>query len=115
MFNNCQIREALETLNRIELRLGRIEQKLEKTMTTQAQFDAALAALITAEGSRDAAITQALTDLIAKVAAGNTTNLDAELAQVLTLQTNAAAITATATADDPGPTVIPTATPAAAA
>lgn len=81
-------------------------------MTTQQQFDDALTALIAAEAARDAAVTAALNDLIAKVAAGNTTNLDAELAQVLTLQTNAAAITQTATADDPGPTTVPTTPPA---
>jgi hypothetical protein len=88
------------------LRLIFINQ--EKMMTTQEQFDAALTSLIAAEAARDAAVTSALNDLIAKVAAGNTTNLDAELAQILTLQTNAAAITATATADDPGPTTVPT-------
>jgi hypothetical protein len=95
------------------LRLLRlILQNQETEMTTQEQFDAALTALIAAEAARDAAVTAALTDLIAKVAAGNTTNLDAELAQVLTLQTNAASITATATADDPGPTTVPTTPPA---
>ena len=81
-------------------------------MTTQAQFDASLDALIAAEAARDAAVAQALTDLTAKVAAGTVTtpaDFTAELAKVATLQTNAAAITATATADDPGPTVVPAA------
>lgn len=93
-----------ETLRLLRL----ILQNQEKEMTTQQQFDDALTSLIAAEAARDAAVTAALNDLIAKVAAGNTTNLDAELAQVLTLQTSAAAITATATADDPGPTTVPT-------
>ena len=80
-------------------------------MTTQAEFDASLDALIAAEAARDAAVTQALTDLEAKIAAGTVTtptDFSAELAKIATLQTNAAAITATATADDPGPTVVPT-------
>jgi hypothetical protein len=88
--------------------LIRIERNTEIIMTTQAQFDTAFDALIAAEAARDAAVTQALNDLIAKVAAGNTTDLSAELAQVATLQANAAAITSEATADDPGPTVVPT-------
>jgi hypothetical protein len=84
--------------------------KLEgKIMTTQAEFDASLDALIAAEAARDAAVTQALNDLMAKVAAGNVnpTDFAAELAKVATLQTNAANITAQASADDPGPTVVP--------
>lgn len=80
-------------------------------MTSQAQFDTALANLLAAEAARDAAVTQALNDLIAKVDAGETIDLSAELAQITTLQTNAAAITQTASADDPGPTAVPT-TPA---
>jgi uncharacterized membrane protein len=91
-------------------RLNRIEDNTEKIMTTQAEFDAALDTLIAAEAARDAAITAALNDLIAKVSAGTVTPADfsAELAQVATLQANAAAITQTATTDDPGPLVVPT-------
>jgi endonuclease III len=95
-------------LEEIIERLTRIERNQEKMMTTQAEFDAALAALLSAEAARDAAVTQALNDLTAKVAAGETIDLSAELAQITTLQANAAALTQTATADDPGPTVVPT-------
>lgn len=76
--------------------------------TTQEQFDAALANLLQAEAARDAAVTQALNDLQAKISAGAPVDLSAELAQITTLQTNAAALTQTATADDPGPTTVPT-------
>lgn len=78
---------------------------------TQAQLDAGLSALLTAEAARDAAVTSALNDLIAKVAAGSVTtpaDFTAELAQITTLQQNAAALTQTATTEDPGPTVVPT-------
>ena|ERR1035437_1033479 len=96
-------------LEEILERLTHVEHNQEKLMTTQAQFDTAFTTFIAAEATRDAAVTSALNDLIAKVAAGNTADLSAELAQLATLQANAAAITATATADDPGPTVVPTA------
>ena len=93
-----------ETLKLLRL----ILENQEKQMTTQEQFDAALQALIAAEATRDAAVTQALTDLLAKVTAGTTVDMTTELNQVLALQQAAAAITQTATADDPGPTTVET-------
>jgi phage shock protein A len=105
-----QFEELLEHINHslrhLQSTVERIEKNTERTMTTQSQFDAALSALITAEAVRDAAVTAALNDLIAKVNSGNTDDLSAELAEIATLQSNAAAITATASGDDPGTTVI---------
>jgi hypothetical protein len=100
-----------ELLHEIVGRIKGLQSNQESLMTTQAELDASLDALIAAEAARDAAVTQALTDLEAKIAAGTVTtptDFSAELAKIATLQTNAAAITATATADDPGPTVVPT-------
>jgi hypothetical protein len=80
-------------------------------MATQADLDTAISNLTAAEAARDAAVSQAFTDLLAKIAAGQVTtpaDFTAEVTALQTLQTNAAAITATATADDPGPTVVPT-------
>lgn len=79
---------------------------MSTSIVTRDQFDAALSSLLEAEAARDAAVTKALNDLIAKVGSGTVTPEDfsAELAQVATLQTNAAALTQTATAEDPGPT-----------
>ena len=113
MSHHCQQTDH-ELLHEILGRIKGLEYNQEKLMTTQAEFDASLDALIAAEATRDAAVTQALTDLPAKIAAGSVTPADfaTEMAKVQTLQTNAAAITATATADDPGPTgptVVPTA------
>jgi hypothetical protein len=107
MSHHCE-RTDHEMLHEILRRLEGVERMENTIMTTQAEFDSSLDALIAAEAARDAAVTQALTDLSAKVAAGTVTpaNFATELAKVQTLQTNAAAITATATADDPGPTVI---------
>jgi hypothetical protein len=105
-------RRILEELGRVHWTVHQLREELQKmstTAVTRDQFDAALSALLAAEAARDAAVTQALTDLIAKVSAGSVTPADfaAELAQVQTLQANAAALTQTATADDPGPTVVP--------
>jgi hypothetical protein len=106
----------------VHARLGRIEvvqnQILEvvKMSVTQAQFDTGLAALQAAEAARDAAVTAALNDLVAKVAAGTVAtpaDFTAELAIITTLQANAAALTQLATTDDPGPTAVPS-TPIAA-
>jgi hypothetical protein len=94
------IAERQESINR---RLDSIERTLN-TMTTKEEFDAALQKLLQAEAARDAAVLQSLTDLQAKIAAGQQVDLSAELASIITLQNNAAAITQAATADDPGPT-----------
>lgn len=105
----------LHTITR-ELRELREEVRImSSSIVTRAQFDAALTALLAAEAARDAAVTQALNDLLAKIAAGTVTtpeDFTAELTQVTTLQSNAAALTQTATADDPGPTTV-SPTPAA--
>jgi hypothetical protein len=98
-----QLREELHTMS--------------TSIVTRAQFDAAFAALQQAEAARDAAVTTALNDLVAKIAAGTVTtpeDFTAELAIVTALQANAAALTQSATADDPGPVVVPS-TPAAPA
>lgn len=84
---------------------------MSTTAVTKDQFDAALAALLQAEAARDAAVIQALKDLQDKVTSGQPIDLAAELANVLTLTTNAAAITQTATAADPGPTTVTTPPP----
>jgi hypothetical protein len=106
----------------VHARLGRIEvvqnQILEvvNMSVTQAQFDTGLAALQATEAARDAAVTAALNDLAAKVAAGTVAtpaDFTAELAIITTLQANAAALTQLATTDDPGPTAVPS-TPIAA-
>ena len=84
---------------------------MSTTAVTRDQLDAALANLLQAEAARDAAVIKALNDLAAKVAAGTVTtpeDFTAELATVTTLVTNAAALTQTATAADPGPTTVPT-------
>jgi hypothetical protein len=115
MGDHCgsDVRTEFEML--VLLKLENIERTIlhmSTTAVTRDQFDAGLQALISAEAARDAAVTTALNDLIAKVDAGTVTtpeDFSAELAQITTLQTNAAAITATATADDPGPTTVPTA------
>lgn len=98
-----------ERICRIEERVNQIYEVV-KMSVTQAQLDAGLSALLTAEAARDVAVTSALNDLIAKVNAGSVPPADftAELAQIATLQANAAALTQTATTDDPGPTVVPT-------
>jgi hypothetical protein len=111
MSHHCEQTDH-EMLHEILGRIKGLELNQEKLMTTQAQFDAALAALLTAEAARDAAVTQALNDLIAKVNSGEQIDLSAELAEVASLQSNAAAITQTATADDPGPTTVAQAPPA---
>jgi ABC-type transporter Mla subunit MlaD len=98
-------------LEEIREQLTRIERNTEKIMATQADLDTAISNLTAAEAARDAAVSQAFTDLLAKIAAGQVTtpaDFTAEVTALQTLQTNAAAITATATADDPGPTVVPT-------
>ena len=77
-------------------------------MANENALDTALSALITAEATRDAVVTQALNDLIAKANSGENIDIPAELAKIATLQANAAAITQAATAADPGPTTIPT-------
>lgn len=98
----------------VMFQLGRIEAQqksiLEVLMTNRADFDAALANLLSAEAARDAVVTTALNDLIAKVTAGTLPPEDfaAELQTVQTLASNAAALTQTATVDDPGPTTVPT-------
>lgn len=97
-------------LEEILERLTRIECNTEKIMASQTDLDAAIASLTTAEAARDAAVNQAFTDLLAKIAAGQVTtptDFTAEVTALQTLAANAAAITATATADDPGPTVVP--------
>ena len=94
--------------------LTRIESEIHKmadTIVSRKDLDAAIANLLAAEAARDQAVTTALNDLGAKIAAGEVTtpeDFSAELAQITTLQSNAAALTATATADDPGPTTVPT-------
>jgi len=113
-------RQIVWMLNRALRELHQLREELHTMSTsivTRAQFDAALTALLQAEAARDAAVTQALKDLAAKIAAGTVVtpeDFSAELAQVATLQTNAAALTQTATADDPGVTTVST-TPAAPA
>lgn len=108
-------RQIFEAFGRMFWELHQLREELHEmssSIVTRAQFDAALANLLTAEAARDAAVTQALTDLLAKIAAGTVVtpeDFTAELATITTLQANAAALTQTATADDPGPTTVPTA------
>lgn len=113
--SNLVLLDFIKHQNRVTQ--GLLTELLEKvqTMSTQAvtrdQFDAALQQLLQAEAARDAAVTKALDDLIAKVNAGTVTTPEdfaAELGTVSTLMSNAAAITQTATVDDPGPTDVPT-------
>lgn len=98
-------RQIAEAFNQIFRELHQIRKEIytmSTTAVTRDQFDAALAALLQAEATRDAAVTTALNDLIAKVGSGGVTTPEdfaAELAQVATLQANAAALTQTATAD----------------
>lgn len=112
-------RRILEEVGKLHWAVHQLREEIHTmstTAVTRDQFDAALAALLQAEATRDAAVIQALNDLAAKVAAGTITtpeDFTAELATVTTLATNAAALTQTATADDPGPTTVPT-TPAPA-
>ena len=118
---SADARQILEAIGRLLWDVHQLREEvftMSSSIVTRAQFDAALANLQAAEAARDAAVTQSLTDLIAKVNAGTVTTPDdftAELATITTLQTNAAALTQTATADDPGPTTVSTApaTPAA--
>jgi hypothetical protein len=93
----------------IERRLHSIERtlyKMETTQVTRADLDAGIATLLAAEAARDAAVIKAINDLQAKVAGGSVSPEDfaAELANINTLASNAAALTQTATASDPGPT-----------
>jgi len=126
-FQDIEIREDIPVerqivwmLNRALRELHQLREELHTmstTAVTRAQFDAAFSALQVAEAARDAAVTTALNDLVAKIAAGTVTtpeDFTAELAIVTALQANAAALTQSATADDPGPVVVPT-TPAAPA
>jgi hypothetical protein len=103
-----QLEAIFATLSRIERKINTLISGEQTIMTTQAEFDTALTALLAAEATRDAAVTAALNDLIAKVSNNQPVDLSAELAQIATLQTNAAALTQTATADDPGATTVPT-------
>jgi len=109
-----ELRRILEELGKVHYGVHQLREELyimSTTAVTRSQFDAALAALLQAEATRDAAVTQALNDLLAKIAAGTITtpeDFTAELTTVTTLQTNAAALTQAATADDPGPTTVPT-------
>lgn len=108
------VSRILEEVGKLHSAVHQLREELHTmstTAVTKDQFDAALATLLAAEAARDAAVIQAITDLQAKVASGQPIDLGAELANVLTLTTNAAAITQTATAADPGPTTVPT-TPA---
>lgn len=83
---------------------------MSTTAVTRDQFDQALQALLAAEATRDQVVLAALNDLKAKVAAGAVVtpeDFTNELATVSALYENAAAITQTATVDDPGPTTVP--------
>ena len=98
-----------EFFERILHAINRLERNQETMMANQADFDTSLDTLIAAEVSWDAAITKSLTDLMAKVAAGTVTtpaDMTAELTKIQALQSAAAAITAEATKDDPGPTTV---------
>lgn len=103
----------LEEVGKLHWAVHQLREELHKMSTaavTREQFDAALTTLLEAEAKRDATVTTALKDLADKIAAGTVVtpaDFAAELAQVQTLQTNAAALTQTATAADPGPTVVP--------
>ena len=105
-------RQILAALNRVARDLHTLKYevwKMSTTAVTKDQLDAALQNLLQAEAARDAAVTQALTDLQEKISAGGVptpADFAAELAIITTLQTNAAALTQTATADDPGPTAV---------
>jgi len=116
-FDSPVAKRILEELGKVHSAVHQMREELYKmstTAVTREQFDAALTALLAAEATRDAAVTQALKDLAEKIAAGTVVtpaDFTAELAQITTLQANAAAITQTATAADPGPTSVPT-TPA---
>lgn len=110
-------REALLTVLHVLLnlnssihKLGKQVQLMSETTVTRDQLDAAIAQLLQAEATRDQAVLTALTDLQAKIAGGTVTpdDFSAELATITTLATNAASLTQTATADDPGPTTVPT-------
>lgn len=103
-----QILEGFNHLFRELHELRKVVETMSATAVTKDQFDAALAALLAAEATRDAAVIQAIKDLQDKVASGQEINLVDELSKVLTLTTNAATITQTATAADPGPTTVPT-------
>ncbi len=95
--NINQLREQVKTMS--------------TTIATRADLDAGIDALLAAEAARDAVVTKALNDLTAKIASGVVTtpaDFTAELAKIATLQTNAATLTSTATADDPGPITVPT-------
>lgn len=107
------IMAELRRLNEVVTQIKQEIHTMSTTAVTRDQFDAALKQLLQAEAARDAVVIQALNDLIAKVGSGQITPEDfvAELGSVQTLLTNAATITQTATADDPGPTTVPT-TPA---
>ncbi len=97
------------TLEEIFETVIQIKRNTEKIMASQTDLDTAISNLTTAEAARDAAVNQAFTDLLAKIAAGQVTtpaDFTAEVTALQTLQSNAAAITATATADDPGPTTV---------
>jgi hypothetical protein len=108
-------RRILEELGKVHWAVHQLREELQQmstTAVTRDQLDAAITSLLQAEAARDAAVTQALNDLVAKVASGTVVtpeDFSAELAQITTLQTNAAALTQTATADDPGPTTVPAA------
>jgi hypothetical protein len=107
-------RRILEEVGKLHWAVHQLREELHEmstTAVTREQFDAALTTLLAAEAVRDAAVTQALKDLDDKIAAGTVVtpaDFTAELAQITTLQTNAAALTQTATAADPGPTTVPT-------
>jgi hypothetical protein len=107
--------EAALTNNRT---INRLRKELIAMSTTdRAALDAAFANLQQAEASRDAVIEQALADLKAKVASGaiaTPEDFTAELDILHGLTAGAAAITAEATAADPGPALpspAPTPTP----
>lgn len=107
----------LRRLNEVVIQIKQEIHTMSTTAVTRDQLDAAIQSLLAAEAARDAAVTQALNDLIAKVGAGTVSTPEdfaAELTNVQTLLTNAAAITQLATADDPGPTTVTTTPPATA-
>lgn len=103
-------RRLLEAQNLVLRQLHTLRREvfqMATTVVTRDQFDAALQNLLAAEAARDAAVTKALSDLVAKVNSGTVTtpeDFTAELATITQLQANAAALTQTATADDPGST-----------
>lgn len=106
--------ELLAAILRVEAQQNRMNEQqksihevlriMSTTIVTRDQFDAALKTFAADQAAANAAVTQALNDLAAKVAGGTVTtpeDFSAELATITTLQASAAAVTLTAGNDDP--------------